>query len=163
MRHVMQAKRHPIATRKETFAESCVHAQQNHVHERHEDPKAATAMNTQQYASGSQKLAMQNKQAKTKPTDSQIISGENFAVAIFSWNTLIKKNPRTMKTATNAAPPPPEKSCGPMGKPIEEKELLKRHLPGRKYREGTRKIFSHAILIRYCYSPLFFATSKMKN
>ena len=115
MRHVMQAKRHPIATRKETFAESCVHAQQNHVHERHEDPKAATAMNTQQYASGSQKLAMQNKQAKTKPTDSQIISGENFAVAIFSWNTLIKKNPRTMKTATNAAPPPRKRVAAQWG------------------------------------------------
>ena len=162
MRHAIQAKRHPIATRKETFAESCVHAQQNHVHERHEDPKAAMAMNTQQYASGSQKLAMQKRQAKTKPTDSQIISGENFAAAIFSWNTLIKKNPRTMKTATNAAPPP-RKELRPNGEPIEEKELLKRHLPSRKYREDTRAIFSHAILIRYCYSPLFFATSKTKN
>ena len=83
-KHGAQANRHPIATRKETFAESCVHVQQNHVDERHADPKEATAMNTQQYVSGSQKLATHKQQAKTKPTNSQMISGEYFAVAIFS-------------------------------------------------------------------------------
>lgn len=134
-RHAAQANRHPIATRKETFEESCVRAQQNHVHERHEDPRAAMATNVQEYTSGSQKLATHEKQAEAKPTNSQMISGEYFAVAIFSWNTLIRKNPITMKTATNAVSSP-EKSLGPMGKTERreravEKALAKPKMPRR--------------------------------
>ena len=139
-RHAVQANRHPIATRKETFEESCVHAQQNHVHERQEDPRAAMATNAQEYTSGSQKLATHEKQAEAKPTDSQMINGECFAVAIFSWNALIRKKPITMKIATNATSPP-RKRWGPMGKTERrertvEKALAKPKVP-RRYSTDT--------------------------